>query len=258
VRRFGLGPRQASGGLRAAEVRGGGGAGPLLSQPLLALAQRADPASDRRHLRAPRPLDALTDRRLDRPATGRPRPALAGRRRAVLPVLDRAEQGAPLLPLPLPHLYGVQEGRRDGVELLRRFPPPLQHRLGVDRAPPRGAPDAPAFSPARDDAYEACDRYALALTERPRGLEPVAPATGAVTRPPRPPIGGIRMKLSIDNCCKFNGFMLLSQALSQGLRGGSSFSRGLDRQTLSGSTGALQKAVQVKLGLKDRLHPTLC
>lgn len=68
----------------------------------------------------------------------------------------------------------------------------------------------------------------------------------------------IRMKLSSGNCCKFNGFMLLSQALSQGLRGCSSFSRCLDCQTLSGSTGALQKAVQVKLGLKDRLHPTLC
>jgi hypothetical protein len=72
------------------------------------------------------------------------------------------------------------------------------------------------------------------------------------------PAPGICMKLSIDNCCKFNGFMLLSQALSQGLRGCSSFSRCLNRQTLSGSTGALQKAVQVKLGLKDRLHPTIC
>src|SRR5215471_21675813 len=72
------------------------------------------------------------------------------------------------------------------------------------------------------------------------------------------PLWGICMKLSIDNCCKFNGFMLLSQALSQGLRGCSSFSRCLNRQTLSGSTGALQKAVQVKLGLKDRLHPTIC
>jgi hypothetical protein len=66
------------------------------------------------------------------------------------------------------------------------------------------------------------------------------------------------MKLSSGNCCKFNGFMLLSQALSQGLRGCSSFARCLDCQTLSGSTGALQKAVQVKRRLKDRLHPTLC
>ena len=72
------------------------------------------------------------------------------------------------------------------------------------------------------------------------------------------PLEGIGIKLGIDSHGQFKGFVLLFQALSEGLRGGAPFSRRLGRQTLSGRTGTLQKAVQVQLGLKNRLHPTLC
>lgn len=72
------------------------------------------------------------------------------------------------------------------------------------------------------------------------------------------PLRGIGIKLGIDSHGQFKGFVLLFQALSEGLRGGAPFSRRLGRQTLSGRTGTLQKAVQVQLGLKNRLHPTLC
>jgi len=99
------------------------------------------------------------------------------------------------------------------------------------------------------DRCPPCFGEAAAMTdpsETPQGGQPEVPPQG------------IRMKLSIDNCCKFNGFMLLSQTRAEYLCCCTSFSRRLDRQTLSGSTGALQKAVQVKLGLKDRLHPTIC
>jgi hypothetical protein len=48
------------------------------------------------------------------------------------------------------------------------------------------------------------------------------PGAGRVSGRPAP-CSGIRMKLGIDSHCKFRGFVLLSQALSEGLRGGSSF-----------------------------------
>jgi hypothetical protein len=69
--------------------------------------------------------------------------------------------------------------------------------------------------------------------------------------------GVIRMKLSIDNCCKFNGFMLLSQTCAEYLRCCASFSRGLGRQTFCGGTGTGEKAAEYQLGLKDRLHPPI-
>src|SRR5262249_23454078 len=54
---------------------------------------------------------------------------------------------------------------------------------------------------------------------------------------PQAPSAPIRMKLSIDNCCKFNGFMLLSQTRAEYLCCCASFSRGLGRQTFCGGTG---------------------
>src|SRR5712691_4057763 len=68
---------------------------------------------------------------------------------------------------------------------------------------------------------------------------------------------GIRMKLSIDNRCKFNGFMLLSQTRAEYLRCCASFSRRLGRQTFCGGTGTGEKATECQLGLKDRLHPPI-
>src|SRR5262249_7297107 len=70
-------------------------------------------------------------------------------------------------------------------------------------------------------------------------------------------LGGIRMKLSIDNCCKFNGFMLLSQTRAEYLCCCASFSRGLGRQTFCGGTGMGEKAAECQLGLKDHLHPSI-
>src|SRR4030095_13391072 len=68
---------------------------------------------------------------------------------------------------------------------------------------------------------------------------------------------GIRMKLSIDNCCKFNGFMLLSQTRAEYLCCCASFSRRLGRQTFCGGTGTGEKAAECQLGLKDHLHPAI-
>src|SRR5262245_33617169 len=68
---------------------------------------------------------------------------------------------------------------------------------------------------------------------------------------------GIRMKLSINSCHKFNGSMLVAQALSQYLCCGLSLAGGLAHQTFCGSTGTLEKAVQDELGLKDDLHPPI-
>jgi len=75
--------------------------------------------------------------------------------------------------------------------------------------------------------------------------------------PGEAPLAGIRMKLSIDNYCKFNGFMLLSQTRAEYLRCCASFSRGLGRQTFCGGTGTGEKAAECQLGLKDRLHPPI-
>src|SRR6516162_8013478 len=66
--------------------------------------------------------------------------------------------------------------------------------------------------------------------------------------------GGIRMKLSIDNCCKFNGFMLLSQTRAEYLCCCASLSRRLGHQMFCGGTGTGEKAAECQLGLKNRLH----
>src|SRR6516165_6179659 len=68
---------------------------------------------------------------------------------------------------------------------------------------------------------------------------------------------GIRMKLSIDNCCKFNGFMLLSQTRAEYLCCCASLSRRLGHQMFCGGTGTGEKAAECQLGLKNRLHPPI-
>ena len=65
------------------------------------------------------------------------------------------------------------------------------------------------------------------------------------------------MKLSIDNCCKFNGCMLLSQTRAEYLCCCASFSRRLGRQTFCGGTGTGEKAAECQLGLQDHLHPPI-
>jgi hypothetical protein len=94
------------------------------------------------------------------------------------------------------------------------FEPALERRLGTP------APLQPRV--VLHDHYEA------ALTQ----LRDLMPAS----------FQGIRMKLSINSCCTFNGFVLLVQALTQSLCCGSSFARRLRRQTFGGGTGPLEKA----------------
>jgi len=65
------------------------------------------------------------------------------------------------------------------------------------------------------------------------------------------------MKLSIDNCCKFNGFMLLSQTRAEYLCCCASLSRRLGHQMFCGGTGTGEKAAECQLGLKNRLHPPI-
>jgi hypothetical protein len=65
------------------------------------------------------------------------------------------------------------------------------------------------------------------------------------------------MKLSIDNCCEFNGFMLLSQTRAEYLCCCASLSRRLGRQTFCGGTGTGEKAAECQLGLKDHRHPAI-
>jgi len=65
------------------------------------------------------------------------------------------------------------------------------------------------------------------------------------------------MKLSINSCCIFNGFVLLVQALTQSLCCGSSFARRLRRQTFGGGTGPLEKAAEGEFGLKEGVHPPI-
>lgn len=65
------------------------------------------------------------------------------------------------------------------------------------------------------------------------------------------------MKLSINSRCQFDGFVVLAQALTQYLRGRSSFSRRLAHEPFSGGTGMCEKVVQFDLGPKYSLHPTV-
>jgi len=71
------------------------------------------------------------------------------------------------------------------------------------------------------------------------------------------PREGIRIKLSINSCRKFNRFVRLTQALAQDLRGGLPFSCRLGDQTFGGGTGPVEKAASCEFGLKDGLHPLL-
>ena len=128
------------------------------------------------------------------------------------------------------HRTDEEDGPVTGEALASARPSPVSRRAGAP-APTHGTWRAPVSS--------ACGHRTRARIE-------VSPRKG------------IGIKLGIDSHGQFKGFVLLFQALSEGLRGGAPFSRRLGRQTLSGRTGTLQKAVQVQLGLKNRLHPTLC
>jgi hypothetical protein len=63
------------------------------------------------------------------------------------------------------------------------------------------------------------------------------------------------MKLSIDNCCKFHGCMLLSQTRAAYVRCWASFSQGLGRHTFCGGTGTGEQAAECPRGLTERLPP---
>src|SRR5713101_5139730 len=88
----------------------------LLAQALLALAQRADPSSDRGHMLADGQVEALHERRVDLPAAGR---------QHLLDRLQRAEHD------PVPHADQTPPAHgldHLGVEQLWQRPPA---RLGV-------------------------------------------------------------------------------------------------------------------------------
>ena len=67
----------------------------------------------------------------------------------------------------------------------------------------------------------------------------------------------IRIKLSVNNLCKFDEFGVFAQTLSQYLCRRSSSSHRLGSQTFRSGTGPCEKAAECELGLKDRLHPPI-
>jgi hypothetical protein len=69
--------------------------------------------------------------------------------------------------LPLADPYSAQAIRRKGSQLLRCFHQPLQHRLGLNLEPPRGAPDTSTLGQTREDAHAALHGATLAMHERP-------------------------------------------------------------------------------------------
>jgi hypothetical protein len=73
---------------------------------------------------------------------GRTLQARDGFGRADFTVLGRAEQGKQFIELHLPDPHVVQDVSGEGLQLLRCFDQPLQHRIGVDLEHPCCAPDA--------------------------------------------------------------------------------------------------------------------
>ncbi len=65
------------------------------------------------------------------------------------------------------------------------------------------------------------------------------------------------MKLSINSCCKFNGCVLLLQALTQYWCCASPCAQRLRRQTFCSGTSPLEKAAPCECGLKDGMPPLL-
>ena len=120
---------------------------------------------------------------------GRPLQALDRLGRADLPGLDRAEQGAQLIKLPLPHPHVVEDVSRKRLKLLGRFDQPLQHGIGGDLEHPRGAADAQALSEAADHVHDAVDRDALAMEQGTVMLWKGAFAGRTVELTPRATVG---------------------------------------------------------------------
>ena len=83
----------------------------------------------------------------------------------------------PFVELDLLDPHDVQGMAGEGLQLLRRFDEPLQHRVGIDLKHPCGTPDAQAFGQAREDPYDEVRRGPLAVKEGAEGLETI-PATG--------------------------------------------------------------------------------
>jgi hypothetical protein len=68
---------------------------------------------------------------------------------------------------------------------------------------------------------------------------------------------GIGMKRSVDSVHECDSFVWFGQTLTQALCRGTSFSRGFEHQPFCRGTGALEKAAQLDLRLKESLHPPL-
>ena len=81
------------------------------------------------------------------------------------------------------------------------------------------------------------------------------PAYSTTAFPAGAPPAPIGIKLSIDSFRKGDGFVLLTQILSQDLRCCTSFSRCFGYETFGSGTDTCEKTTQGELGLKDGLHP---
>src|SRR5215475_9141153 len=105
--------------------------------------------------------------------------------------------------------------------------------------------------------HRCLDSLRYILADASEGVGDVCIISYILRRCNEAPQEGIRMKLSINSGCQRNGFMLLVQALTQYLCGGSSFARRFCRQTFCGGTGLLEKTAQGEFRLKDGVHPSL-
>ena len=86
----------------------------------------------------------------------------------IYPQAGGTRPGEQLIQLHLSHLYVMQEGLREGVELLRRFHQPLEDRVGIDLEHPRRAPDAQTLSQAGEDTHNEESREMLGKTVKVR------------------------------------------------------------------------------------------
>src|SRR5215471_14062181 len=77
----------------------------------------------------------------------------------------------------------------EGPQLLRRVDQPPEHGIRIDLEHPRRAPEAQTLSQAREDPHDEVDGSALAVKERPKGLEKVTTTDHTQQLPPGTPIG---------------------------------------------------------------------
>src|SRR5262249_15681615 len=83
----------------------------------------------------------------------------------------------------------MQKVLRKGPQLLRGFPQPLQHGVRVHVEERGGTANAQALSEAADHMHDEVDRDALAMEERPVGLQKVPFAGRTVELTPRATAG---------------------------------------------------------------------